>query len=211
LNALSLNTELLSDELLLMDDDKRSEAWEILGIMAKEIGRLTDVTAHYLQLARRPRPELGAIDLPAVVQDVVRLVQPELDQRGVALDLDLDPLQPLVADGNQLRQALLNVMRNAVEAGATSLDVALRRHGAEARLSIRDDGPGMTPEEVERACDPFYSTKSSGTGLGLAITRQILEDQHGTIRIRSEPGQGTEFVLVLPADTATHVTLPATS
>ncbi len=203
LNALSLNTEMLADELSDYDPERRTEGWEILDTISSEIDRLTDVTAHYLQLARRPPAKLAGTDLSDLVRDVARLLAAELESQGVTLTLELADLDRLLLDGNQLRQALLNVVRNAVEAGAKTLVLTTRvvdsgEREAQVEIELSDDGPGMQPEDVERATDPFWSTKASGTGLGLAITRQILEDHDGGIRVRSTPGRGTDIALVLP-------------
>jgi signal transduction histidine kinase len=198
LNALSLNAELLADELAALDPERRTEAWELLAMIAGEVERLTDVTGHYLQLARRPPATLAPVDVVRVLDEVVRLLEPELDQAGVALDRDLSPTGECLVDGNQLRQAALNVVRNAVEAGARRLGLACGRHGSELVVTLTDDGPGMTEEQARQATDPFFSTKTSGTGLGLAITRQILEDHDGRVEIASTPGHGTTVRLVLP-------------
>src|SRR5690606_37438088 len=98
----------------------------------------------------------------------------------------------------QLRQAVLNVLRNALEAGARRLALDARKNGDELVLALTDDGPGMTEEEAHQATDPFFSTKASGTGLGLAITRQILEDHDGRVEIVSAPGSGTVLRLIAP-------------
>lgn len=198
LNAMSLNAEMLADELSELDPDRRTEAWELLATVSGEIDRLTRVTAHYLQLARRPRARLEPTDLHDLVHDVRRLLAAELEQDGVELVLDLDPTPPQRADGSQLRQALLNVVRNATEAGAHRLALSLRCAADEVVLALDDDGPGMSEEQLERAFDPFFSTKASGTGLGLAITRQILEDHDGSVRVGSSPSGGTALELALP-------------
>src|SRR5690606_21644628 len=168
LNALSLNAELLADELQTLDAERRTEAWDLLEVVSREIGRLTDLTAHYLQLARRPPARLAPEDLGGLVRDVKRLLDAELSQQGVRIAVDIAPLPPQAVDGNQVRQALLNVVRNAVEAGARELRIAVESGDGEVRFVLSDDGPGMAPEEIERACDPFFSTKAAGTGLGLA-------------------------------------------
>jgi signal transduction histidine kinase len=198
LNALSLNAEMLSEEVGRLDPEHRSDSWPLLETVSGEIERLTAVTAHYLQLARRPKARLAPERLGDLVSDVVRLVHAELEQAGVRLDVTLEPLPMQLVDGNQLRQALLNVLRNAVEAHARHLRLDVSAAAGEVHIALTDDGPGMTADEIERAFDPFFSTKASGTGLGLAITRQILEDHDGTVRVLSEPGHGTTFVLVLP-------------
>lgn len=202
LNALSLNTELLADELEAFDPDKDTETWDILGTIASEIDRLTAVTAHYLQLARRPPAQPVAQDLPSLVRDVERLLEPELQTHDVELTVEIGPMQRLHADGNQLRQALLNVVRNAVEAGAKNLELTAEVQDAEVSLTLADDGPGMSETELQHATDPFFSTKASGTGLGLAITRQILEDHDGAVRVDSTPGRGTRIQLVFPLRSA---------
>jgi signal transduction histidine kinase/HAMP domain-containing protein len=203
LNAMSLNAEMLAEELEKLDPHKDTDAHELLATVSGEIHRLTEVTAHYLQLARRPKATLAPEVLSELVSDVVRLVQAELHRAGVTLEVDCEPLLPQRVDGNQLRQALLNVLRNAVEAGAQRLRLAVRQvdsetSGTHVHVSLTDNGPGMTPTEVERAFDPFFSTKASGTGLGLAITRQILEDHDGHIEVVSAPGEGATITLVLP-------------
>ncbi|MFK7930596.1 MAG: ATP-binding protein [Myxococcota bacterium] len=199
LNALSLNAELMADELTSLDGDRSTEAWDLLDIISTEIERLTQVTGHYLQLARRPRAQIVDTDIDALVEDVARLVRPELDQNDVHLDVVGPPTGTVPADGNQVRQALLNIVRNAVEAGAKRLELTIERAGPSVVLSVADDGPGMSEEEAERALDPFWSSKATGTGLGLAITKQIVEDHGGSLVVDSTQGKGTTIRLVLPA------------
>ncbi|MCO4746945.1 MAG: HAMP domain-containing protein [Proteobacteria bacterium] len=197
LNAMSLNAELLMDEIQDLDPTKKTEALEMLGTISSEIDRLTDVTGHYLQLARRPPARLEPENLPALLEDVVRILDAELAQHGIAVALDASGVGVQRIDGNQLRQALMNIVRNATEAGARHLRVQATRANREVRIAIADDGPGMSDEEHSRAFDPFFSTKASGTGLGLAITKQILEDHDGTVHVASSD-DGSTVTLVLP-------------
>ncbi len=198
LNALSLNAEMLGDELERLDPDHHTEAWPLLGTVSGEIDRLTDVTAHYLQLARRPKARLEPEPPAEIVAEVERLLRPELEARGVVLRSEVPALPPVPLDGNQMRQVLLNLVRNAVEAGAKVVTLRAATTDQALELSVADDGAGMTTEEAQRAFDPFFSTKPTGTGLGLAITRQVVEDHAGTIDVDSRPGGGTTFVLRLP-------------
>jgi signal transduction histidine kinase len=198
LNALSLNNEMLADEVAALDPTRRSEAWVLLDMVSNEIERLTALTGHYLQLARRPPAQLEPHDLGALVTEVVRLLTPELEARGVELEVEVESMPPQLVDGNQMRQALLNVVRNATEVDAKKLVLAAHRSGGDVHLALTDDGPGMTAEQADRATDPFYSSKADGTGLGLAITKQILEDHDGTVRIESQIGGGTTITLLLP-------------
>lgn len=201
LNAMSLNAELLDEELALLPAEHRAEAREMLETLTSEITRLEAVTEHYLDLARRPSPSIEPQDLAAVVAEVIRLLDEELRRGGVALTLEADNVGEVPADGNQLRQALLNVVRNASEAGARRIAVSLWRDPWGVHIAVADDGPGMDPETAARALDPFFSTRARGTGLGLAITRQILEDHGGSIRIE-RPERGTRVILGLPAPTS---------
>lgn len=198
LNALSLNAELLADELDQLHAPAGHEAWEVLAMISGEVERLTDLTGHYLQLARRPPTRPAPTDLQRIVDDVSRLVEPELEALGATLQRVQEPLPRMLLDDNQLRQALLNVLHNALEAGARTLRLEVGRVGDELHVALHDDGPGMSADEVRHATDPFWSTKASGTGLGLAITRQILEDHDGRVEVDSVPGEGTTVTLVLP-------------
>ncbi len=198
LNSMSLNADMLQDELADLDPSRETEAWELHALISKEIGRLTELTGHYLQLARRPPARLEAHDLGVVIAEVVRLLEPEIEAAGAQLTVIDGQLSAQLVDGNQLRQALLNVLRNAIEAGAKTLKLSLEADEAEVRIALADDGPGMSAEEIDRATDPFFSTKAKGTGLGLAITGQILEDHDGSLLVHSSPGEGTRIIMVLP-------------
>ncbi len=211
LNALSLNSELLGDELGVLDPGRETEAWDLLEVVSGEIDRLTDVTGHYLQLARRPPARLDPVDLGELLDDVVRLLGAELDQQRVALEVKKEGVGAQLADGNQLRQAILNVVRNAVEAGADELVLSLSQEEDAILIALADNGPGMTDEQIDKATDPFFSTKTKGTGLGLAITRQILEDHDGSVRVTSSFPGGTSIALVLPERPAPAPTTASTS
>lgn len=203
LNALSLNAELLGDELAALDPDRSRDAWTTLRTLSGEIDRLTRVTGHYLQLARRPKAVLEPEDLLELLRDVERLVRPELDEQGVSLSIVSSDTCVAEVDAGQVKQALLNLLRNAREAGATQLRVDLASAGADVRLQVEDDGSGMSDEQRARASEPFWTTKASGTGLGLAITRQIVEDHGGSVLIEPNVPRGTRVVLVLPRTGAT--------
>ena len=203
LNALSLNAEMLSEELTKLAPNEH-EAWEFLGIVSQEIERLTQVTGHYLQLARRRPARLEPRNVADVLEDAARLLAVEVDEAGVRLDVHTEALPPQSVDSGQLRQAVINIVQNAVAAGARQLRLGLDSRGDDIRITLDDDGPGMTPEEVERACDPFYTTKPSGTGLGLAITRQIVEDHDGSVHISKGALGGAAVTLVLPRRDESH-------
>lgn len=197
LNAMSLNAELLTEELDALPEARRAEANAILGTVTDEIRRLEQVTEHYLGLARRPMPTPQPEEPLDIIHGVVRLLEEELRRQNILVKVEGQPVGEVEMDGNQVRRALMNVVRNASEAGAHHITVTLNRGAGALTISVSDDGVGMSLEEAERAFDPFFSTKATGSGLGLAITRQILEDHGGTIHL--EPGErGTHIVMTLP-------------
>lgn len=193
LNAMSLNAELLADEL------HEPEAAAMLQTITGEIRRLEAVTSRYLDLTRRRQPELADLDPIALLREVARVEEEALRRAGVALSLPSAPLGLAELDSDVLRRALRNLVRNAVEAGARRVDLDARREGDRLIIAVRDDGPGMDHQEAERAFEPFFTTKAQGTGLGLAISRQELEDVGGSLRCETAPGQGATFTLSLPA------------
>ncbi len=128
-------------------------------------------------------------------------MRPELDRAGVKLQIEEDSDLPEVdLDESQLRQALLNLIRNAREAmpKGGELVVAVRNAAGGVEIHVDDDGPGI-PEDVRASIfDPFFTTKQRGTGLGLAVTREIIEAHGGTIRCEPRAPHGTRFLIALP-------------
>ncbi|MCA9673531.1 MAG: HAMP domain-containing protein [Myxococcales bacterium] len=204
LSSIALNTELLGDELDQLPEGKAAEARTLCRAITNEVDRLTAITEEYLAFARLPKPRLAAEQLNQVASALALFVREDLAARGVALDLELaDDLPRALADEGQLRQSLLNLVRNAAEAmgeGGGRIVMATRPggDGATVEIEVRDDGPGIPSEVRARLFDPFVSTKEGGTGLGLALTHQIVREHGGEIRVTSEPGQGASFVVALP-------------
>lgn len=129
-------------------------------------------------------------------------VHPELRQAGIRVELDVPEELSVHVDEKQMRQALLNLVRNsreAMEPGGT-LRIHARRSDEGVELAVSDDGVGMDAEEVERFFEPFFTTKQGGTGLGLSLTHQIVTQHGGSLRCESAPSQGTTFTIVLPGD-----------
>ncbi len=211
LNSISLNTELLEEELAELPSDARDEAQSILRAVQREVDRLTGITEEYLQFARLPKPNLEDEDLDAIVGSLLSFLGGELTQNKVTLNQQLDGDLPRIAvDENQLRQALLNLLRNAIEAmageGGGVLTVITKRlpagdEGPRVEVRVVDEGPGIDDEVLAQVFDPFFSTKDGGTGLGLALTQQIIHEHGGSISVESAPDQGTTFAVSLPAST----------
>lgn len=203
LMSIGLNTELLEEEVAAagMDDEAATESRAILQAIQSEVERLTQVTENYLTLARLPDPELGSGRVEEVLEDLLDFQGEELSRAGIAVHFEPDAALPEVrADTNQLRQAFLNLVRNATDAmaGGGQLTVGAREAEGGVEISITDTGPGVPDEERDRIFDPLYSTKKDGTGLGLAVARQIVETHGGAVRCEAAEGGGTVFVVQLP-------------
>lgn len=202
LSSIGLNTELLQEEIgrLSQGSDCR-EAVALLESIGREIDRLTAITEEYLRFARLPDPRRQSEDLVEIVRGVVEFVRAEIESSGLSLELRVLAVPPAVAvDEAQIRQALMNLLRNAREAtppgGAVTIE--LDRVGAWAAISVSDSGPGIEPEHVGQVFDAFFTTKEHGTGLGLPLVKQIALAHGGSIECTGARGRGATFVLKLP-------------
>jgi signal transduction histidine kinase len=198
LSSIGLNVELLEEELR----GANQETLDLLSAVHREIERLRAVTEEYLRVARLPNPHLLPEHVADVVRGAVQLLRPEFSAAGVQLELQLPDDLPLVAmDEAQMRQVLINLLKNAREAmpNGGSVRIAANRVLGGVELRLQDDGVGMDVEQKERIFDLFYTTKQRGSGLGLPLTQQIVVAHGGHIHCESAPGEGTVFTLFLPA------------
>ena len=197
LSSIGLNSELLMEEL-----DASADARALLENIIKEVERLREITEEYLRFARLPRPEPVPVDLNHAAAELLEFVRSELEHADVKARLDADrAARPARVDPNQIRAALLNLVRNAREAlegRGGHIVIRVRSLGDHATVAVSDDGPGMSAEARERLYEPFFSTKPQGTGLGLSLVKRIVEIQGGRIDVDTAPGKGTTVRLVLP-------------
>ncbi|HLV60955.1 MAG TPA: ATP-binding protein [Fredinandcohnia sp.] len=199
LSAIALNTELLAEEIAGTGSE---EALRLCAAIGKEVERLEEVTEQYLRFARPMETHLARDDVGVVVRDLAQFVAPELQAMGIDLRVDVPEQLPARIDEPQLRQALLNLVRNAKEAmpeGGVLTLAARTRPGGEVEIVVEDTGEGMSEEALERIFEPFFTTKKRGTGLGLSLTQQIVQQHGGRLECESAPRRGTTFRVVLPA------------
>jgi signal transduction histidine kinase len=172
----------------------------------RETFRCKKIIAALLDFARSGQPQARSIDLNAVAEAAGELIAHELKQRSVTLVRNLDPSLPvIVADDVRLRQALLALLVNALEASSPGgvVEIATSQAGpAEVLFSVTDGGRGISPEDLPRVFDPFFTTKpmGSGIGLGLAMCRGIVLAHGGSVAVESEPGRGARFTVRLPVE-----------
>jgi signal transduction histidine kinase len=209
LNAIGLRLEILEEAVGELageaSPDRVEELRELTGLLSREVERLTEVTEYYLRFAKFPHPQKEPMDLASMVTDLLAFFREEAGAVGVALEGEVPASLPLRADNNLLRQALMNLVKNALEALALRpppeggrIHVKAWEEEGQARLRIRDNGPGIPPDARERIFEPFFTTKEAGTGLGLTLVQQIIREHGGEISPAGVPGEGTTFLISLP-------------
>lgn len=201
LSSISLNAELLADELEDDTPEGRAEARALLTSMGREVDRLAEITEDYLRFARLPKPRLAPLDLNDAVEELADFVRPEFVTAQVRLERQLDDNDPWVlADASQLRQVLVNLLRNARESAGAGGSVVLRTRVEAGRASVfvEDDGPGIPEPDRHRVLEPFFTTKDRGTGLGLALVQQIVHEHAGDLELDASPLGGALVKVTLP-------------
>jgi signal transduction histidine kinase len=179
-------------------DSERTQ--ERLAVVASEISRMETILNEYLSFSRPLedlRPE--TLDVTAIARDVLDVLAGRADQAGVTLTLD-GGATAVHGDGRRLKEALINLVANAIEATPNGGTVALRmRNGGDAVvLEVRDSGRGIAPEDLERIGTPFFTTRSNGTGLGVVLAQGVLNQHGGTLTYASTLGLGTTATITLP-------------
>src|SRR5215467_2409999 len=195
-------------EVMLLDAEEQNlppQVLEDLQVLHRATQRVARIAANLRSFARQAPREHTRVDLNTVVAETLLLVKKPLEVDGILLVTSLDPsLGAIVGDAGTLQQVLLNLVTNAREAmggrgGEIRIETGIvsERPGW-VRVVVRDTGPGISPEELSKVFDPFYTTKNTGTGLGLSVSYGIIQDHHGTVDVQSVPGKGTTFVLAFP-------------
>ena len=200
-----INTILNCAQLIRDGDSPNDNA----AMIADEATRIAGIVQDLLQFARNDKRELVATDLADVAQRTVRLVRENFAKASVDIQVHVEPGTPTVrANRSQLQQVLLNLLNNARDAvlarqsGQKLVMVRAMPQQGGASIAVRDTGIGILPELADRIFEPFFTTKRArgGTGLGLSISKSIVDSFGGTITVESEPGQGAEFRVWLPAE-----------
>lgn len=178
------------------------ELQDTVEVLEAESARLEAMAKNFAQFGRLPEGPVADVDLAELARETARATLP----RSVTQEVKTDG-GPFLVRGQHdaLQRALTNVLLNAVDATQARGTVSLRISGrnGEVTLSVRDDGIGIAPDVLARIWEPYVTTKTGGTGLGLAIVKQTVVSHHGRVEASSEPGDGTEIRLIIPAAAAT--------
>jgi len=225
LSTLGLNAQLLEEDLEAIAEsveepgarDRLGRARRRFESLGREAGRLREILEDFLQFAGRVRLNRQPADAHVLIEELVDFFEPQARADGVELRAQLDA-RPATFSGDValLKQALLNLLINAVQAMAAARQRGLAHGGADLLMirtdrrrgfdgeqlciDVIDTGPGMPDDVRRRVFEPYFSTKSGGTGLGLPTTRRIIEEHGGTIVVHAEAGRGTDFSIVLPVE-----------
>ena len=203
LSSISLNTELLYDEISKDNGEEKSDAENLIQSILNEVDTLTEMSDEYLRFARFPRLDTKPVSVNNVLIELSKFFNKERLQRGIALKENYAPDLPLILlDINQIKQAFLNILKNSFEAmpDGGKLSISTRLKDNNIVVYITDTGSGINKEDVQRVFDPFYSAKVNGTGLGLALTMKTVEGHHGEIICKSTIDKGTTMVISFPIE-----------
>jgi signal transduction histidine kinase len=189
-------------DLLPQRIDDREFLGQFRDLSLAELKRVTDLIAELLTLGRSTNVTRSDVDLLSAIEPVVRLMDSTARKRQVGLRIAAAPIVTRVhADPDQLKQIVLNLLLNAIEASPAGGEVTLRVRsiGANVVVEVQDQGVGIPPDQLDNIFEPFFTTKETGTGLGLALVHQMIVEHGGSITVDSEVGRGTVFRVSLPA------------
>jgi two-component system, LuxR family, sensor kinase FixL len=199
LNGLSLTIQLLQQRLSKLPNPPDSQVMATIQRLKNEISRLNQLASQFRTISRRENYDFQPTELAGLIDDVIKIQQPHLAQLNIEVEQFIPADLPTVAvDKDKIKQALLNLVKNAAEAmpgsGKINIEVSTNQEGV--FIDITDTGTGI-PLDID-AFEPFFTTKKDGTGIGLVIVRQIVVAHGGKISYRSRPGEGTTFRIELP-------------
>jgi signal transduction histidine kinase len=212
LSTLVLNAQMLEEEIdgAVPDAETRERLRRRVGALSREAMRLRDILTDFLRYAGRMRLDPQRRDVAEIAADLADFFHPQCEQAAVLMRVEAagGPL-PAEVDEGLFKQALLNLMLNAVQAmdpgrpregAAPRGELIIRAEGdaEEVRIHVIDTGPGIPIERQEEIFRPYFSGKSGGSGLGLPTARRIVEEHGGRLSLHSEPGRGSDFTIHLP-------------
>lgn len=199
-------TTILTTAMLIQEDlEPEDPTYQELSIIAKEALRCRKIVTNLLDFARQNQPDKKIHDMNDIVSACIALSNKQAAFKDIFLDHHLaENLPSVLVDKGQIKQAIINLILNAVEAtpggGRIHVDTRPADKKGFIELSVSDTGEGIPENRLTKIFDPFFTTKDNGTGLGLAITHGIIGQHGGNIAVQSEPGKGTTFVITLPAE-----------
>ncbi len=201
LNSLHIHLQLMERKLRKVPAPLRKELQSSLDVAREEVQRLDTIVQQFLGAIRPTRLQLQLESINALVRESVLFLQPEIEDRGILVEQELRGDLPLLElDRTQVKQAIYNVIKNAFQAMKSGGLLRIRTDMDDRFLSVTfaDTGGGISPENMSKVFEPYFTTKSSGSGLGLLIVRRIVREHGGEMELVSNEGQGLTLTLRLP-------------
>ncbi len=175
---------------------------EDLGVVEEEIHRINEIIDQFLRFAKPAPPLFEETDVLPIFEETLQLLRPQMERQRISVQKKFQSLPPVIIDREQMKQVILNLLMNAIQAmpmgGRLELSGQLSGDLHWIQFSIKDSGIGIPPEDMDKLFDPFFSTKEGGVGLGLSIAHRIIDQHHGKIEVESTSGKETLFTLWLP-------------
>lgn len=175
---------------------------EDIKVIEEGIHRIDEIVDQFLKFAKPRVPRLEKSDIISLFDETLRLLKPQLEREKISIRREFDTLPSVTLDREQVKQVILNIMMNGIQAMSAGGELRLGGHisgdGRWVKIRIQDSGRGIPPEHMDKLFDPFFTTKEEGIGLGLSIAYRIIDQHHGRIEVKSKLGEGTKFTIWLP-------------
>jgi two-component system, sporulation sensor kinase E len=201
LNSLHIHLQLMERKIRKLPPGERGGLEESVRIAKDEIRRLDFIVSQFLRAVRPTIPNMQREDVNAIVRESVSFLRAEMEDRGTLVELELaDTLPRLLVDRDQIKQAFYNVIKNSSQAMKEGGILRIRTAAEPGRVSItfEDTGGGISPENLSKVFQPYFTTKDSGSGLGLMIVRRIIREHGGEVELQSDEGRGLTVSIRLP-------------
>jgi signal transduction histidine kinase len=204
LNLINLTADHLGHEYKPLDDDKQKSYNELIGALKAEVQHLNKMVDDFLNVGRPSKLKKTKFTLHELFEQVQILVKQHMIAKSIRFSVTGQPGEEIIADLEQMRLVILNLLLNAIEAvphkGAITINVQRDDSLRNLIVTVRDSGPGILPENLERIFEPYFTNRPGGTGLGLALARRIVEEHEGTIKAENHPEGGAQFEISLPIE-----------
>jgi len=203
LNAIGMGLQRLKREFLPPDESKREEYISFTELILKEVRRVNGIIEQFLTLSRPFQLTLKESSLQDLLNHLVTLFREEASSLGITLEAEIPPDLPLIKiDPEKLTQALINIMKNGMQAMGQGGTLRIETKSLKDRVEvmISDSGSGIPPDQMEKIFNYYYTTKEKGVGLGLPIAHRIIEAHEGHLKIESRVGVGTKVTMTLPVE-----------
>jgi len=202
LNYINLTLDHLRAKFAPAEDGKREDFEKLTAQLKTEVRRINNQISGFLRYSRPTKLDLQPTEIRRVVEDSLRIVQPQAEDQNVKINLiEREDVRDIIGDAEVLRSVFSNLFINAVQAMEKTggrLNVTISPDEEFVKIEVADTGNGIAPESLDKIFEPYFSTKETGTGLGLAIAKKVVDDHNGTLAVESKLNEGTQFTVRLP-------------